>query len=92
MRENSAEIDAKRWPPSKNVAEASQRDAHYKVVLQAYIGKSAAQRKLTEARLSAVRKALIEAGIDKERIRVRKHGSAKAVILSRAQGRQYQDT
>lgn len=55
----------------------------YWLQLRAYTGKRASQRRMTEARLYNVKKALLEAGIPARLIRVQKDGSAQAVILSR---------
>jgi outer membrane protein OmpA-like peptidoglycan-associated protein len=66
----------------KDVAEMALRLKSDKVQVRAYIGKKASQRKLTETRLSNVRRALIKAGMPERMVRVKKDGSAKAVILS----------
>lgn len=55
----------------------------YWVQLKAYVGKKSAQRKLTESRLYAVKKALVASGVPARQVRVVKVGSAKAVYLSR---------
>jgi outer membrane protein OmpA-like peptidoglycan-associated protein len=56
---------------------------HYRVELKVYAGKKLWQRHLTEARLNAVRHALVQAGVGERHIRVRKEGGAKVVVLSR---------
>lgn len=58
-------------------------DEQYWVRVRAYMGKKTSQRKLTEARLQAVKKALMQAGVPEKRIYVKREGSAKAVVLSR---------
>lgn len=55
----------------------------YWVQLRAYVGKKSSQRKLTEARIGNVKKALVKAGVPADHIRIKKEGSAKAVILSK---------
>jgi outer membrane protein OmpA-like peptidoglycan-associated protein len=52
------------------------------VELRAYTGRKAAQRKLVEARVSNVKKALVKGGVPVRRIRTLREG-AKAVMLSR---------
>ena len=54
----------------------------YWVELHAYMGKKASQHKLVEARLSAVKKALVKAGIPTRKIRTHREGG-KSVMLSR---------
>ncbi|NBO20193.1 MAG: hypothetical protein EBV03_13430, partial [Proteobacteria bacterium] len=54
----------------------------YWVQLRAYTGKKSSQRRLTESRLVNVRRALVQAGVPLDHIRIKKEGSAKAVILS----------
>jgi len=55
---------------------------HFRVLLEVYTGHSVSQRHLTEKRLSAVRHALVKAGVADRHIRVEKEGG-KAVVLSR---------
>lgn len=66
----------------KEVAERIAGLKNYKVQVRAYIGKKASQRKLTETRLANVRHALVRAGVPERAVRLKKDGSAKAVILS----------
>jgi outer membrane protein OmpA-like peptidoglycan-associated protein len=55
---------------------------YYRIELQSYSGIRVSQRNLTRARLAAVRQALIDGGVPKENISIRKFGSVKAVSLS----------
>lgn len=66
----------------KQVATSVSSKNNYTVELRAYLGRGAAQRKLGERRLAEVRRALVKAGVPSRHIHLRKHGSAKAVILS----------
>ena len=55
---------------------------NYRVQLDAYMGILASQRKLTEARVLAVRRALIEEGVNEHVIHThKKRGGKKAVLL-----------
>lgn len=54
----------------------------YWVELRAYVGKKNSQRKLTEARINAVKKALLKAGVAPRKIRIKREGG-KGVFLSR---------
>ena len=65
----------------KEVAGTLSTLRNYRVQLDGYIGRKASQRKLSETRLSAVKKALVKAGINEHVIHIKKEGSAKAVIL-----------
>ena len=64
------------------MCKAADLAGNYWVQLRGYTGRSASQRKLTEARLTNVRRALMKAGMPMEVIRIKKEGSAKAVFLS----------
>lgn len=55
---------------------------YYRIELQSYTGIKASQKRLTRARLEAVRKALVASGIPKRNINVRKYRSVSAVMLS----------
>jgi outer membrane protein OmpA-like peptidoglycan-associated protein len=66
----------------KEVADHIASLQSYRVQLEAYMGKKLDQRKMTEARLLVVRKALVGMGVSERAINVKKIGSAKAVILS----------
>lgn len=54
----------------------------YDVQLEVYIGVSDAERRAATARLNAVRRELVNAGVSAKKVHVRKRGGAKAVILS----------
>lgn len=64
------------------VCQLSEMTADYWVELRAYVGRKPAQRKLTEARIGAVHKALVKAGVPARQIRVHREG-ARGVMLSR---------
>jgi len=66
----------------KDIATQAKGAKRYTIQISGHIGKRAAQRTLSERRLSIVRKAFVQAGIPPRYIRVRKHGGAKAVVLS----------
>ncbi len=53
----------------------------YWVELRAYVGKKASQKKLTELRIAAVKKALVKAGVPSRQIRTHREGG-KSVMLS----------
>jgi hypothetical protein len=55
----------------------------YRVELMVYTGRKLSQRRLTDARLAVVRKALVKAGVSDRYIRIKKVGGSKVVILSR---------
>jgi len=79
----STSLDESALASIKEVAEHVKGMPHYRVLLVAYVGHRTSQRHLTEARLSAVRHALVKAGIADKHIRITKTGGAKAVVLSR---------
>lgn len=54
----------------------------YWVELRAYVGRKASQRKLTEARIAAVKKALVNNGVPSRQIRTHREGG-RGVVLSR---------
>lgn len=54
----------------------------YWVELRAYVGRKSSQRKLTEARIGAVKKMLVKDGVHARQIRIQREG-AKGVMLSR---------
>jgi outer membrane protein OmpA-like peptidoglycan-associated protein len=79
----STRLDSAGAAALHDIAAGLQGKTRYTVELNAYIGKLAWQRKLSESRITVVRRALVKDGIPENHIRVRKQGSAKAVILSR---------
>ncbi len=74
--ENKADIDE----VVCKLTELGSKD--YWVELRAYVGRKASQHKLTEARIAAVKKALVKAGVSSRQIRTQREG-AKGVMLSR---------
>lgn len=66
----------------KMIAEKVANLKNYRVELQTYLGRGVQQRKLSETRIANARTALIAAGIPERRLRMKKQGSAKMVILS----------
>ncbi len=55
---------------------------HYRIEIKTYLGRRAAQRRLTKTRLVAVHQALVDAGVRAANMRMAKYGSADAVVLS----------
>lgn len=54
----------------------------YWVELRAYVGKKISQRKLTEARILSVKRALLKKGVSAHQVRIKREGG-KGVMLSR---------
>jgi len=67
----------------KEVADSVAGIPSYRIKLIIYSGRAAHQKQLTDARVSAVRKALVKAGVKDRHIRIKKEGGSKVVILSR---------
>jgi len=78
----TTKLDAQNQKAIKEIAASLVNVPHYRIQLDAYIGIKSSQRKLSEARIAAVHKALVKAGIAERRIHTRKARSAKAVVLS----------
>lgn len=74
--ENKADI-------SDVVCQLADMGKDYWVELRAYVGRKSSQRKLTEARISNVRRMLIKDGVHPHQIRVHREGAKRAVMLSR---------
>ena len=78
----STKLDAQSRASIKEVAGTLSVLHNYRVQLDAYMGILASQRKLTEARVLAVRRALIEEGVNEHVIHThKKRGGKKAVLL-----------
>ena len=77
----SADIDSNGINTIKSVAHKVSGVQHYRVQLDAYVT-SATQRKLTDTRIAAVRRALINEKVSERSIHSKKTSISKAVILS----------